>query len=293
MLASCKRSYIIFTNFTKLSSNINLQVVIFKNAETEDFFHQQGYVKLPLISQKGIENIIELFKKTAKYSGLESKFYTSIWSDNKDYKKKVDQELKRILKPFLDEHFKDYQTAFANFMVKRSGTSSALQPHQDWTFVKEPEHYSLTVWIPLRDVSKNNGALEVFPGSNKLKNYVRARFMNSPFSAHNEYIEKELMKSIPVKKGEALLVNSRTIHASPDNLSGEDRIVASIVVCPKSTPLVHFVLVEESEVEKLTVDQNFYVKYSCFDKPSNAGDCSISSLEIKPLSLSELTNLLN
>lgn len=265
--------------------------MIFKNAENEDFFLQQGYVKLPFISEKGLENIIELFKKTDENSGLESMFYTSIWSNNQEYKKMVDQELKRILKPFLDEHLKDYQTVFANFMVKKAGASSSLQPHQDWTFVKEPEHYSITIWIPLMDVAKNNGALEVLPRSNKLENYIRARFMDSPFSAHNEYIKEELMKSIPVKRGEALLVNSRTIHASPDNLSGKDRIVASIVVCPQSTPLVHYVLMEGSKLERLIVDQNFYVKYSCFDKPSNRVDCSISNLEIEPLTLRELTSL--
>lgn len=267
--------------------------MIFKDPEFEAFFKQYGYVAVPLISQEALSEVLNLYESSRDDSGLDSNFYTSIWSDNRAYKEQVDRELKRILKPFLEKHFKTYQTAFANFMVKKSGYSSSLQPHQDWTFVKEPENYSITVWIPLMDVTEENGALEVLPGSNNLDNYVRARFMNSPFSAHNKFIEEHLMKSIPLKKGEALLVNSRTIHASPDNLSGVDRVAASIVVYPESTSLLHYVSEKGQEltVDALDIDASFFVKYSCFENPSDEKAVTKVNIEAREVSLEKLKNL--
>jgi hypothetical protein len=242
---------------------------MFKVNKALDTFEDLGYVVLDFIEPEALEEIYKLYKETEHLVELDTNFYTSIWSENTVYKNKVNNELKRILTPFLDEHLHNYKVAFSNFMVKKSGYSSSLQPHQDWTFVQEPDHYSITVWLPLIDVTEENGALEILPGSNKLDNYIRARFMDSPFSDHNKYIEENLMKSIPLKKGQALLVNSRTVHASPDNLSGFDRVVASIVVYPESACLLHYVMadVQENLVNQLAINSSFFVKYSCFERP--------------------------
>jgi len=242
---------------------------MFKREETEREFEELGYVVLDGINKAIFPQIQNLYGETKGLSGLDSNFYTSIWSDNIAYKEKVDKALKGILSPFLDKHLKDYKMIFSNFMVKKSAYSSSLQPHQDWSFVREPQHESITVWIPLMDVSEENGALEVLPKSNKLENYKRARFMDSPFSAHNQFIEENLMKSIPLQKGEALFVNSRTIHASPDNLSGVERVAVSVVVCPKDAPLVHYLDSGQLGIKELEIEADFFIKYSCFDTPTN------------------------
>jgi hypothetical protein len=256
-------------------------------------FKDFGYVVLDFVEPEALEELYKLYKETEPLVELEANFYTSIWSENTAYKNKINNELKSILGPFLDEHLQNYKVAFSNFMVKKSGYSSSLQPHQDWTFVQEPDNYSITVWVPLMDVTEENGALEILPGSNKLDNYVRARFMDSPFSDHNKYIEENLMKSIPLKKGQALLVNSRTIHASPDNLSDFDRIAASIVVYPESASLLHYVMddAQENLVNQLAIDSSFFVKYSCFERPLDEKVLRELSFQEKLISLEKLDNL--
>jgi mannose-6-phosphate isomerase class I len=221
---------------------------MFKQDHFQNYFSDLGYIVVPFIDEEAIEEIRNLYEETQNMAQVDSNFYTSIWSHNIDYKKKVDKELKALLSPFLDAHLNAYKTVFANFMVKKANENSALQPHQDWSFVDEEKYDSVTVWVPLVKVSAENGALEVLPKSNKLNNFKRARFLNSPFNEAIPFISKNLMKSIPLEKGEALFINSRTIHASPSNLSSSDRIAISIVLIPQSAELKHYLLNRENEM---------------------------------------------
>lgn len=246
--------------------------MIFRSEEDYEFFQQDGYVVIDLLEESVVNRLRDHFVETETLSGIESNFYTSIWSENKDFRQQIDAVIKAELKNALQGPFENFKTAFANFMVKKPGDSSALQPHQDWSFVEEPMYYSVTVWIPLQDVDETNGALEVLPKSQMMSNFIRARFLNSPFNHQLDAIKENLMLSIPLKKGQAIVVNSRTIHASPNNISNTTRVAASIVLYPEEATLKHYVLNKdaENEVFELNVDQKFFTDYSCFEEPNSA-----------------------
>lgn len=243
---------------------------MFKNSDNENLFKEYGYFKGSLLSIDELKKLEEIYLETSPMCELNKQFYTTIWSDNIEFKEQVDTKLKELLMPKLERYFKNYKSVFANFMVKKSGDNSSLPPHQDWSFINEKLADSITIWIPLIDVDENNGALQVCPKSNLLKNYIRPRFQNSPFGEHLEYISNNFMKSIPMKKGEALFMNSRTIHSSPNNLSDIDRIAASIVVIPEKSKIIHYVMQKENNENayRLNVQTNFFTKYSCFDYPN-------------------------
>lgn len=264
-------------------------MIFIKDGDFEHF-NRFGYVKTPLLSANEIVALRELYESTAGESGLNLGFYTSIWSDNVDFKSKVNQGIQEILSGALSRVFKAYDMAFANFMVKGPGQQSSLQAHQDWSFVEEPEFYSVTVWIPLVDVNKQNGALEVISGSQRLENYKRARFLNAPFAAHNDYLIENYMKSITMKAGEALIVNSRTIHGSPNNLSDETRVATSVVLYPKEAKLKHYVLDEgtENQISEYNISPDFFTVHSCFDKPTGLSLIQTLTIEKRELNLSEL-----
>lgn len=233
-------------------------------------FDQQGFVKTNLLTTEQVEALNKLYLATKDESGLlDRQFYTSIWSQNEAYKKKVGDGIKEIMLPSLSKILKDSKAVFANFMVKLRGEHSALQPHQDWSFVDENQYESMTVWVPLKEVNAKNGALEVFPKSNYLKNTIRARFANAPFTEVMDYLRSSKMESVPMKAGEALFINSRTIHASPSNLSNEDRIAISIVMIPSGASCYHYVLDKENSnlIHKFEAAPSFFEKYSCFDYP--------------------------
>lgn len=266
---------------------------MFKDKEQLQFFEKEGYLKTPLLSVSEVEELKNLYLETKHSANVDAKFYTSIWSNDSAYKAKVDAQLKSTLVNALKSKLDDFKAVFANFMVKKTGEGTQLHPHQDWSFVEEPNFQSITVWIPLVNVDKNNGALEVCPKSNLLENYVRARFLNSPFSDNTDYIQENLMKSIPMKMGEALFVNSRTIHSSPCNMSNADRIAVSIVIVPKEAQMIHYVQdkLEPELIHKLNVDEDFYIKYSAFDYPEIANAVEKFSLKAKVTSLEDLKRL--
>jgi hypothetical protein len=245
---------------------------MFKKKEHLLSFEAIGYIKLPLFFENEIAKLKEIYSKHENNSNIYNKeFYTSIWSSDELYKKEVDSNLKFELEPILGRVLNDFRSIFANFMVKKPGDNSQLPPHQDWSFVDESEFYSITVWFPLIDVDKENGALEVLPKSHKLNNLIRARFLDSPFNHECDFIKANLMESVPMKAGEVLFVNSRTIHSSPPNLSNKDRIAVSIVVAPTNSTLKHYVLNKEKDaIIEMNVTPDFFTKYSCFDYPDTS-----------------------
>lgn len=235
----------------------------FIKAQYQDELENNGYVIIPLLDTSQVNELLILFENVRKDSGINSEFYTSIWSDNRDHRRQVDEGLKKVLFPALQKFMHDIQPVFANFMIKAPGENSSLNPHQDWSFVDEPKYESLTAWIPLVDVDHSNGNLQVVPGSHRdLQNYIRPRFGNYPFERSEASAR---LVGVPMKAGEALIINSRLIHASPPNQGDKVRIAVSLVVAPQQASLKHWLL-QESSVKEFTVDQSFFWRYSCFDR---------------------------
>lgn len=267
-----------------------------KNYSHKVFFENHGYVKIPLLSDDNIKDLKEVYDRFKDEAEIKDKeFFTSIWSENKSYREAVDSALRKILLPILNNCLEDFKPVFSNLMIKKSGENSKLQPHQDWTFVDETKFDSITVWIPLENVQKINGALEVLPGSHKLKNYKRARFLNSPFADNIDEIQEKLMKSIEMSSGEALFVNSRTIHSSPPNLSSSTRVAISIVVAPKEANLIHYVLNPENkdEIFLLNISPDFFTKYSCFDIPDFGNIKQVEKIFNEKIDFSQLLFIIN
>lgn len=258
-----------------------------------DDLRNLGYVTMPLLSPNDIRMLRTLFDETEHLCEIEKGFYTSIWSMNREYRSRVDNGLKQILMPLLDEVLQPYRPVFANFMVKHPGVNTGLQPHQDWSFVDELKFQSYTAWIPLADVTEENGAIQVFPKSHQLTNFIRPRFSDAPFKEHLGYIETQRMLSLPMNAGDALVLNSRCIHSSPANNSSKTRLAVSVVLVPKNAEVIHHVL-DESTPEiayGLNVDSDFFVSQSCFERPEGYRSGRTVTLHHRPLVLDEVMTL--
>ncbi|HXH19738.1 MAG TPA: phytanoyl-CoA dioxygenase family protein, partial [Chitinophagales bacterium] len=241
---------------------------IFKSPDLQYPFREQGYVIVPLLTQQQIQQLAEIYAAYERSSQVQLPFYTSIWSENAEYRESVDAELKRILSSALNKYLLDCKPVFANFMVKHPGDQSQLIPHQDWSFVDETRYDSVTVWCPLVDVNDFNGNLQVVPRSHRLKNLVRGRFFDAPFQNLFDKVIYHRLRSLPMKAGEALILNSRLIHASPPNRSSQVRVTASVVMVPQEAELIHYVLEDtqaKKSFKKLYITPRFFTDYSCYD----------------------------
>jgi hypothetical protein len=259
---------------------------LFKDKALGEKMRRDGFVTVPLLDESELQELENIFGSHESKDPINLGFYTSIWSEDTEYRKKIDANLKRILMPPLSKHLDDIKAVFTNFMVKNSGENTALVLHQDWSFVDEPEFDSATIWCPLVDVNRLNGTLQVIPRSHLLENYVRGRFFDAPFRQVDEATLQKQLIDVPLKAGEALIINSRLIHGSPPNLSGKQRLVASVVVAPEEAPLHHWVMEQKAEgtlQKKLDINADFFWEYSCYDKLE-----SLSSQLVKPYSPAKL-----
>jgi len=93
--------------------------------------------------------------------------------------------------------------------------------HQDWR-TTQGSLDSTIIWVPLIDIDKSLGALEIVPESHKLG------LLN--YETHSEYhtIAEDPQQpfqfvSIEVKKGDALFFSTLLVHRSGNNISGSIR----------------------------------------------------------------------
>ena len=113
--------------------------------------------------------------------------------------------------------------------------------HQDsWYYEDHPTgpRDILTVWIPLVDVDRNNGCLEVMPGSHGwglIDTHVpEGKQWKEPVIARKE---KGVQQPLPMKRGDALIFSNLFYHRSLPNLSNLIRWSIDLRYSPTGLPL--------------------------------------------------------
>jgi len=91
-----------------------------------------------------------------------------------------------------------------------------LPPHQDWR-VTQGSLDSVAVWLPLVDIDKNLGALEIAPGSH------RWGLLPGGHVDSDDYILPEVdpssLLSVEMKRGDALFFSTLLVHRSGNNVT--------------------------------------------------------------------------
>ncbi len=257
--------------FDEVNKNTSLEkknsiAPLFINEETQTAFDVNGYVKIPLLNTNEVEELKKYYLSLNHNHIGEYGFHVSLDNSNEDYINGIFNKLFDVLVPKLNPLLCDYKPFTASYVIKEAGLQNIVPPHQDWSFVDEEQFCSATVWIPLMDVNKNNGALGVIKGSQKLFNEPRT----SPSPQSKSVLSDHLYTIFPyvdiidMKAGEALIFNNRTIHASPPNISGKTRIGVGIGITQKNAQLLHYYQLPNSEnaVNVYKVDEAFFKTYN-------------------------------
>ena len=107
---------------------------------------------------------------------------------------------------------------FANGASK-NGLVSKIEWHQDNGVIlpEADESTILTVWLALTDATIENGCMQVIPGSHRegLKDHCPMDQLRIP----DALLPLNRAKPLPMKAGSALLMTSRTVHSSTDNVT--------------------------------------------------------------------------
>ena len=236
-----------------------------KDAELDKQLNQEGFVVIPFLSESEVEELKQVY--FASHSEEQVPFYATAHHQDSDFRRKMSESISAVLKPHAAEVFVDCDLLGASFIVKAPKAESSLQPHQDWNIVDETEFRSFNVWIPLVDLTEENGAIEVLPKSH---NWLRGYRHSSIYCAYRNVHDLvwENMQPLYLKAGEALIYDHALLHASKANNSDENRIAVASGVMP-SDAAMYFYWNNHGSVEQYESNTEFFMTENIFSEPMN------------------------
>jgi hypothetical protein len=202
----------------------NQMLQVFKEQETQQLFEKNGFVILPFYTPEEIKELDELYNKL--HPKDEHGFFPSTFSKDKNYRAVADEEIRRIGSRSINQYCQNIKVVCGAFIVKNIGVDSGMCVHQDMSLVDESRFTGINIWVPLVDLTIENGALFVLRGSHRMTPTYRGSSIPECFSpVMNEVID--FLEPVTVKAGEAVIFDQSIIHFSPPNYSDNIRIVTN------------------------------------------------------------------
>ncbi len=247
----------------------------FLNKKKHEHFLRYGWCKVEnVVTQKEIDLFMDTFNEISKMEGfeLDKHLLNSGRLFNPEIRKKtqavINLNAQTILPRVFDMSKTDPHTGGA-YQVKPPHRESDLLIHQDSTVIDEDNDYCLFIWIPFCDVTSDNGIISFLNGSHLWGNIHRSLGVPWQFLKHVETLYKHVVP-VKLKKGDVLVFDPATIHASAPNLSQKIRHAITMTVLRKDYQLVYYFRNEDIAddlIEKYYVDENFYYQYDFVSKP--------------------------
>ena len=125
----------------------------------------------------------------------------------------------------------DAEFSFDHSILKPAGKAASTPWHQDEAHSPDRNfrHDQISFWMPLQDVSEENGCMRYVPGSNhgpvlphrSLNDDPRIHALECP----TRYFDESAALAQPVPAGWCILHGGRTLHSALPNRSAADRLV--------------------------------------------------------------------
>jgi hypothetical protein len=237
---------------------------IIKDAEARKEILHVGFAKMPSIGSDKIDVLKAAFQKY--HSINETGMFYSLYSKDDKYREETNAAIFDTLKNVFDQYFTDYKSSFNLFIIKTANTNEEFFIHQDPSYVDELKYSPLHVWIPLDDITENNGALCFVRKSHRFFSPYRNISFNPPYENIRPFI-RQYLEPVFVKAGEMLVFDPRLLHNSLPNNTNETRAVILCGLFPKEAEIVSCYRDEEvknSPVEFYKQKEDFFITYPDF-----------------------------
>jgi len=258
-----------------------------RDPELEAAFRRDGFVVVDFAPPEVISELLDAYERFD--SGITSGYYPSLMSPDEDYKDKTHFKVVEELWPIFDSYIDGYEPMLGVFMVKHPGPDTEVAPHQDWIVADESERPTMNVWMPLTPVDERTGQMRVLPGSHRWLEGLRGSpTFPTQWEAEYERVRDELMVTVPLEVGQAMIYDIRLLHGTPPNLSEHTRVVTSLYAVPQGIPSVHYHRDEDGTVRGYTVPRNFCATFMIGDVPQGELFTEIPDYSIEQLSFEEI-----
>jgi hypothetical protein len=265
---------------------------IFKDKKLQEQFECEGFVKLNLFTVDQIDILRKHYDTVRPQHEAVIQFrslYSSVETGNPELLIALDKLVKNTIMPQVEEVFQHYQVMISSYLVKESGDDTELMPHQDLSFVNEPDQCSFNLWIPLQKTNKNSGQLRVMKGSHLIKKTLRVvPEYPRPF-VHFQDTIRALFTDIETEIGECVVINHAVLHGSSMNLTGEPRVAVILGMCSAPADISYYLMPDNdcSKIEEYRMKSEDYYYFNQDGRPTNAKLTSVFSHEFEHASVEE------
>ena len=246
---------------------------VFKDPKLQIQLENDGFLTVPFLSPDEVNDLRVAHERLHVYGGQGT--HVSMFVPDYAYRKSVDEVIKQAFARSCNALFDDHKMLYANFMMKEPDEHSEFPVHQDWTYVDESKWRSIAVWCPLQDCDEQNGTLQMLKGSHKFITAPRGPFVDWAYQGLEEEIKQKYLTNVPLKAGEAVIWEHRVVHYSPPNVGKETRLAATVILTPNKAKTYHYLHRNEqptNQLDRLTTDTDFYLRYKIGELPDNFAD---------------------
>lgn len=240
----------------------------FRDDDLQHQYESKGFVIVEdFVDAAAISDLASFFRRHDPL--VNDTFYATNLSPDAVNNREIDIHVKSALKPYLDHKLVNYRCVIGLFYVKPCGERTKFHIHTDWSLVDERYYSSLHLWLPLVDITPENGNMFVYQGSHKNGLILRG----SPNFEHRfSWTHRFLRLTNPrrqlyMKAGSALLFDHRLRHGSRPNRSGSKRVAVGISILPASVPLIHYHRTASGKIEVFEVPDDFYLDFNLEGRP--------------------------
>lgn len=205
---------------------------VFKDENLQNDFEKNGFVIVPFYDKKEIEHLTNVYYDL--HPSNEQGFFPSTFSNDKNYRHQADEIIRDVCNRSITHYFENIKVVCGSFIVKNPSADSGMCVHQDMSLVDESKYTGINIWVPLTDLTIENGALFVLPKSHRLFPTYRGSSISEFFSPVMDEII-DYLEPVTNKAGEAVIFDQSIIHFSPPNYSGSPRIVTNTYLTHKDT----------------------------------------------------------
>lgn len=257
---------------------------VFKDVEKEKEFQHRGYAHVPFLSEEEIKYLWDQFHELIIKSGgniasgeTDIDFEGDITYDftfidkNPEYKKEVFRVIDEVFKPHYNRILNNFEPIIANY-IRKMPNAGEVPMHQNWAFIDEEKATSVSIWVPLVDSHRGNGALEVVPGSHKRFGKNRGPLIPWELEGIKDQIIQNDLVTCDIKAGDAIVLDDSIVHYSFPNTTNQLRIAIQLILIPQEMPSLHYHRDFENNpniIEVLEVDHEFYMQFNPWKKPAH------------------------
>jgi Phytanoyl-CoA dioxygenase (PhyH) len=262
---------------------------VFKDNKLQALFERDGYVKLKLFSLEQIailRNYYEKVRAEHEAAMQNQALYSSVETGNAALLIEIDKLLKETIREQVEATFQNYQMLISNFLVKNSGDDTELMPHQDLTFVNEPNECSFNLWIPLQKTDRQSGQLRVLPGSHRISKTLRVvPEYPRPFLKYLDTI-REVFTDLETEVGECVVINHSMWHGSSTNMTGQPRVAIILGMCSAPADVYYYYMPNgnQAAIEKYRMKAEDYYYFKPDGRPAYAEQVETITHAFEPIS---------